>query len=287
MIKNNYLIDIVYHYNQYSQLENVENIANKLNIITKSNSNIRFNLVLVGIKKNLNQLLVKKINRITSTYKSEFNSFVKVVDNKYENNLSQIYKLGSKILDNSSSKTLFINGNPATLIDIIAYTFTTPSDFISFKLVDGLTKLVKYDGYSISNNIDKGYYNINIVGYDEFYDKSKVDNSLTIFSNFFNSNLFAVRSDLLNFLFKSESQFFFDIETSINIIKHNLDCRHITGVGFEMDRIELHSSYMYDRASVYAKEFDNINKLIRENIDLISCREPIQKYSEKEELLIV
>lgn len=267
-------ISIVYHYNEYSKIEHIESILNKVKVLKQSNDTLEFKVHIVGIKNNLNQIIVKKLHNLSESFK-EFNSGfnIKVCDNSCENRLYSLYKQVYES-DFLLEKVLFLNGNVKNLINILSFLYVTPSDIIDYKLVDSVTKLVKYDGYSIFSH-KNGVKTIGIDNIDTIHNDSDDVLHATVFSTSFNQNVFGARKEILHHIFSEEnnSKYFFDVRASIYCLRNRISMYRITNKGFEVDIIEQHNNYMYDKNSTYAEEFNSLNKLIEENKNCIPIEE--------------
>jgi len=268
-------ISIVYHFNRYSKIEHIESILSKIKILKQSNKDLKFNVNIVGIKENLDQTIVKKISQLNQKEYLDFNDGLNtlICDNKYKDNLYLLYKEvyeKHKLLN----KVLFLNGNVKNLINIISYLFVTPSDIVDYKLVDSTTRLVKYDGYSIISN-KNGVKTIAIDNLDTIHDDSDDLLHTTVFSTSFNQNLFGARKEVLTHIFSEDnnSKYFFDVRASIYCLLNKLTMFRISNKGFDIDRVEQHESYMYDKSSTYAKEFNELNVLIEKNKNYIPIEE--------------
>lgn len=268
-------ISIVYHFNRYSKIEHIESILSKIKILKQSNKDLKFNVNIVGIKENLDQTIVKKISQLNQKEYLDFNDGLNtlICDNKYKDNLYLLYKEvyeKHKLLN----KVLFLNGNVKNLINIISYLFVTPSDIVDYKLVDSTTRLVKYDGYSIISN-KNGVKTIAIDNLDTIHDDSDDLLHTTVFSTSFNQNLFGARKEVLTHIFSEDnnSKYFFDVRASIYCLLNKLTMFRISNKGFDIDRVEQHESYMYDKNSTYAKEFNELNVLIEKNKNYIPIEE--------------
>jgi len=268
-------ISIVYHFNRYSKIEHIESILSKIKILKQSNKELKFNINIVGIKENLDQTIVKKISQLNQKEYLDFNDGLNtlICDNKYKDNLYLLYKEvyeKHKLLN----KVLFLNGNVKNLINIISYLFVTPSDIVDYKLVDSTTRLVKYDGYSIISN-KNGVKTIAIDNLDTIHDDSDDLLHTTVFSTSFNQNLFGARKEVLTHIFSEDnnSKYFFDVRASIYCLLNKLTMFRISNKGFDIDRVEQHESYMYDKSSTYAKEFNELNVLIEKNKNYIPIEE--------------